>query len=290
LLERLVRPAKDLLRGPYRRLEKKYLHHFRGFTASDLIELARSLGITAGDAVFVHSGMDGFAGFEGGVADIVRALQQAVTANGALLMPTIPFTGSALEYAKSGKIFDPRRTPSQVGLVTEVFRRFPDVERTLIPTHPVAVWGADTNWWTTEGGDLDTPCGRGTPFERLYQRDGKILLAGVSIRCLTYFHYAEEVLESRMPFSPFTSDRFSLKRSVNGNLTHTPPLRLYNPEISRRRNLLPLAAELQKAGGWRQGRVGTLELVVLNARDVLATLVKMADDGVFCYRNDPPQP
>ncbi len=286
MLDRIVRPAKKLLRGPYRQLEKKYVRQFRGFTSADLSHVLRQQGVVAGDAIFVHSAMPGFAGFRGGVADIVRVFQEAVCPGGALLMPTIPFGGSALDHASSGKIFDPAKTPSQVGLITEIFRRFPDVKRTVHPTHPIAVWGTERDWWAADKPDLDTPCGRGTLFDRLHQKNGKIILAGVSITCLTHFHYAEEILENRLPFSPFTSERFSFPCRVNGQLIQSSPMRLYDPAISRRRQLLPLAAELQKTGRWKQGRVGTLEVTVLQAREILQTLEEMADRGVFCYRGE----
>lgn len=109
------------------------------------------------------------------------------------------------------------------------------------------------------------------------------MLAGVPIAAMTYFHCAEERLEPRMPFSPFTTERHTMRCRVDGQVVESAPMRLYDPEISRRRNLAPLAAELQRNGRWREIHAGTLVAPVLKAREVLETLEEMADRGIFCY-------
>ncbi len=283
MLDRVLQPAKNLLRGPYRKFRGNYLRFRHGFGPVELLQSLRQNGIQPGDAVLVHSGMSGFGGFRGTVADIVQTFEEAVGASGTLLMPTLSTAGSAVEYAKSNRVFDPQTTPSQVGLLTEVFRRSPGVVRSVHPTHSVAVWGAGKSWWIENHFSADTPCGRGSPFDRLLQRDGKVVLAGVSISTLTYFHSAEEILEPRMPFSPFTTERYTMRCRVDGRILETPPMRLYDPELSRRRQLAPLAEELQKTGRWQEFRVGTLVAPVLRVRDVLQTLEEMADRGIFCY-------
>jgi aminoglycoside 3-N-acetyltransferase len=282
-MQQILGRAKNFARSPYRVLRKKYLRSFRGFRPADLRRVLRENGIKWGDAIFVHSGMEGFAGFHGSVPDIVRVFQQVAGPNGTLMMPTLPFAGSAIDYAKSNRTFNPLTTPSRVGLLTEIFRRFPDVKRSIHPTHPIAIWGACENRWIENHGLADTPCGRDTPFDFLFQRNGKIILAGVTIECLTFFHYAEELLEPLMPFSPFTVERYRLSCRVNGQIVESGAMRLYKPEISRHRRLALLAAELQKAHRWKEGRTGTLKVVVLSAQEVLQTLYEMADRGVFCY-------
>ena len=283
LLDRILEPAKDRFRASYRELCTSYARWRYGFGPAELLDELRRLGVQRSDAVLVHSSMAAFAGFRGSVPDVIRVLQESISWTGTLLMPTLSMSGSALDYALSGDIFDPRKTPSRVGLLTEVFRRSPKVARSVHPTHSVAAWGADGDWWL-EGHHLAaTPCGRGTPYARLWERDGKIVLAGVDITTMTFFHYAEEILEPQMPFSPFTADRYVLECRLGDRLLQTAPMRLYNPEISRRRSLQPLAAELQKSARWQEGQIGTLGLIVLEARKVLETLGEMAACGRFCY-------
>ncbi len=265
MLNSIARPAKDLLRGPFRKLRTRYVRLRYGFGPGELLAFLRRSGIRSGDAVFLHSSIEAFKGFRGSATQIIQVFQEAVGERGSLLMPTLSFTGSAVDYAKQDRVFDPRLTPSQVGLLTELFRRTPGVLRSLHPTHSVAVWGDNPEWWTKDHEMADTPCGKGTPYARLLERDAKIVLAGLSIAPLTFFHFAEEVLAPQMPFDPFTTERYTLRYRVNGQVFETASMRLYDPSISKRRTLEPLARNLQQAGHWHEGAVGSLRAPVLRS-------------------------
>lgn len=237
-----------------------------------------------GDALMVHSSFDRFLGFTGTITDAVAALQDAVGPDGTVLMPTMPFDGSALDYAASGKVFDVRRTPSRMGLLTEMFRRSPGVTRSVHPTHSVAVWGAKAELFVADHHRAGTPCGRGTPWYRLWEQGGKSVLLGTAIGSMTFFHTAEEVLEPEMPFSPFTAETFLLhSKDWDGQVLETRT-RLFDRDVSGRRDVARMVPALKQAGSWREGRVGRLSVTVLEARPVLEVLRALARDGVFCYK------
>ncbi len=275
---------RNWLRGPYRKVRARYMRLRHGFGPAELLATLGQVEVRRGDAVLMHSTMRGFEGFSGSVSEVIAVLEEAIGPEGTLIMPTLSMSGSAVEFVQANKVFDVRTTPSQAGLLTEVFRRSPSVVRSLHPTHSVAVWGADTGWWIENHHLADSPCGRGSPYHRLLERNGKILMAGVGIACLTFFHCAEELIESRMPESPFTGERYVVKCKSGGHIIETAPMRLYAPELSRRRRLQPLEAELRDNRRWRDARIGTLNLIALNASDVLVTLEEMAGRGVFCYQ------
>jgi len=255
-----------------------------GFGRADLLRAVRDAGIQEGDAVLVHSSMKGFEGFDGTVTDILAVLKDAVGAGGTLLMPALSVSSSALEFAKSGRVFDIRTTPSQSGIITEVFRRSPGVSRSVHPTHSVTVWGKDSEWWIQDHYVACTPCGRGTPYHRLLERDGKVALLATGIAPLTFFHTAEELIEDRMPFSPFTRETYIMNCRVGGKLIPSAPMRLYDPSASGRRTLQPLEAELRSMGAWREARAGTLSVIGLKARDILTAIENLAARKVFCYK------
>lgn len=270
---------------------KKWLKLFRGallnklypFNATQLQSELAKLGVQAGDTILVHGSFDAFEGFHGKPNEVNQALQGCVGSAGLLMMPTMSFTGSAIEQARSNTLFDVRRTPSRMGLLSELFRRSPGVVRSVHPTHPVACWGADAAA-VAQGHHLSqTPCGRGTPFEALLRRRGKIVLLGTGIDVLTFYHHLEEVFEKELPASPFTEEVFTLRsKSADGELVETR-CRLYEPAMSRRRNLRKLIPYLKKQGGWREGRVGRLRIAVLQAPGVEAAMREMNQRGVYCY-------
>jgi aminoglycoside N3'-acetyltransferase len=271
---------------PYREARAAYIRGRYGFGRKELLNAIRSAGIQPGDASLVHSGFSSFEPFEGKITDIVSTFQEAVSPDGTLMMPTLSIAGSTVDFANSGSVFDPRTTPSQAGVITEVFRSCDGVVRSVHPTHSVAVWGKDKDWWNNGHHLAGTPCGRGTPFHRLIERDGKVALAGTGIETLTFFHCIEELIEPRMPFSPFTTERYTMQCRVGGNIVETAPMRLFDPALSRRRDLRPLETELREKGRWREGTAEALTIIVLKARDVLATIEDMASRGVFCYRSE----
>jgi aminoglycoside 3-N-acetyltransferase len=283
VISNVVRFAKNQLRGPRRKARRKIAQLWAGFGEQELRAALKRVGLRRGDAVLIHSSASGFEGFRGTLNDVIAILEDVVGTEGTLIMPTLSMAGSAIEFAKSGRVFDPRTTPSQVGLLTELFRRSPGVKRSIHPTHSVAAWGADTDWWLADQYLAKTPCGSGTPFHRLIEKNGKILLAGTGIASMTFYHCAEELLEPRMPESPFTIETFRMRFRVAGEIRETAPTRLYEPTLSRRRNLAPLEAELRNTGRWRETQTGTLRLILLEAQQVLDTLEDMARRGVFCY-------
>jgi aminoglycoside 3-N-acetyltransferase len=231
----------------------------------------------------VHSSFDRFAGFSGKPSDVIRVLQETVGIQGTLLMPTLPFTGTAVDYVSSSPVFDVRRTPSQMGMLTELFRRSPGVVRSVHPTHPVAAWGARGVDMLANHHLARTPCGEGSPFARLLENDGRLLYLGVGIESMTFFHCVEEALEQYMPSSPFTKEEFTLQSQDENGAVLVSRTRLFDPGVSRRRNLRRLIPVLKEQGAWSETRLGELDIVFLKTRDVMAACRRLAAQGVFCY-------
>ena len=275
--------TKDRLKGWRKRLRLAYVRRWRGFGPDDLRAALRHLGIAEGQVVMVHSSFDQFAGFSGKATEVIAVLEDAVGVTGTLLMPTLPFTGTAVEYVSQGPMFDERRTPSRVGLLTELFRRSPGVLRSTHPTHAVAAWGAGAAEMLANHHLARTPCGEGSPYARLLERDGRILFLGAGIESMTFFHYVEEVLEPSMPFSPFTREELTLSSKDLAGAVLESKTRLFDPAISRRRDLDRLRPVLRQDGAWRERRLGGLSMVLLESRIVLTASRRLAAQGVYCY-------
>ena len=278
---------KPWLRSVRRKVRHRWIITFSAFSPEELKALLHRLGVAQGDVVMVHSSFDRFMGFKGSLGDAMRVLQDVVGGSGALLMPTLPFSGSAVEYVKTNAILDVRRTPSRMGFMSEIFRRLPGVSRSLHPTHPVAGWGAKAASLLESHHSARTPCGAGSPFEKLVEADGKVLLLGVTVRTMTFYHYLEEILDERMPFSPFTTETFTL--SVRDEQGQTWPVvtRLYDPVVSRQRDVRLMIPHLKARGFWREQRVGTLNVILMRCREVRQVATEMASKGLYCYHDVP---
>jgi aminoglycoside 3-N-acetyltransferase len=262
-----------------KRLRRACHQRFFAFTPADLKRALLALGIVPGDVLMVHSAYNRFLGFRGGPVDVIRTLQEVVGSSGTLLMPTIPFQGTAVEYALSDPVFDVQRTVSRMGLITEVFRRAPGVIRSIHPTHSVAVWGRRADAIIAGHERAATPCGRLTPYGRLLEYDGKILLAGVSVNYMTFGYFVAEELEPQLAFPVLTREAYPMRwRDRDGTVQVTSP-RLFSLRLDH--DLSPLVAELKRRTQWRERRAGRVPLIVLRAREVYDAAAALAEKGRF---------
>jgi aminoglycoside 3-N-acetyltransferase len=279
----LPRKVKRAVKGRLKQLRLSYARWRRACDAEGLLASLRRLGLREGDVVLVHSSFDRFEGFTGKPTEVIGALQQAVGPKGAVLMPTIPFTGTAVAYVREHPVFDVRRTPSRMGILSELFRRMPGVLRSVHPTHSVAAWGEPARGLIADHHRAATPCGRGTPYHRLIEVGGRVLFLGTGIEPMTLFHAAEETLEPQMPFSPFTAETFRLlSRTADGETVETKT-RLFDPGVSRRRDITRLTPVLKQRGAWRETSLGGVDIILLNAADVMDALQTLAKEGRYCY-------
>ena len=262
-----------------KRLVRAYHRRFYPFTPTDLKRALLQLGVVPGDVLMVHSAFDHFVGFQGGPVDVIRTLQQAVGAGGTLLMPTIPFRGTAVEYALGEPVFDVRQTVSRMGLITEVFRRSPGVVRSIHPTHSVAVWGSRADAIVAGHEQAETPCGRLTPYGRLLEYDGKILLAGVPANTMTFCYFVAEQLEPRLAFPVLTRETYPMRWKDGDGTIRVSNLRLFSRRLDH--DLSALVGELTRRKQWREQRVGRLRLMLLRAREVYDAAAALADRGMF---------
>lgn len=264
-------------------IRRMTLNTFRSFTPDDFQRALEGLGILQGDTLLVHSCFDAFEGFQDKPSGVISVLKNVVGTQGMLMMPTMTFSGTAVDHVRRSPLFDVVRTPSRMGLITELFRRSPTVVRSIHPTHPVAIWGFEANSVAAGHYLAQTPCGVGTPFEALLTRRGKIILLGTDISAMTFFHLLEEMYEHKLSVAPFTSEIFHLRsRGGDGQILDTH-CRLFDPAVSRRRNLYKMIPHMKKSQTWHESRVGSLKIIALNAADVESVVQRMNQQGVDCY-------
>lgn len=268
-----------VLKRPLKRLVRAYHQMFFSFTPADLRRALLHVGTVPGDVLMVHSAFDSFLGFRGGPLDIIRTLQEVVGREGTVTMPTIPFRGTAVQYALGDPVFDARQTASRMGLITELFRRSPGVVRSLHPTHSVAAWGSRADAIIAGHEQAGTPCGRLTPYGRLLDHDGKILLMGVSPSTMTFCYFVAEELERRSSIPVLTRETYPMRWRDGDGTIRISNVRLFAHGLDH--DLSPLVAELKRRGQWRERRVGRLRVMLLRAREVYDAAVALADRGMF---------
>jgi aminoglycoside 3-N-acetyltransferase len=176
----------------------------------------RELGVRQGGPLLVHSSLSSMGWVEGGPTAVIDGLKVAVGDEGTLLLPALSY-----EFVSAhSPVFDVRTTPSCVGAITETFRIAPGVSRSLHPTHSVCAIGPLTEEML-EGHHLDdTPVGPRSPFRRLRDRGGQILMLGCGLGPNTSMHGVEELSEPPYLFLPRPVE-YTLIDHSGAEISHT---------------------------------------------------------------------
>lgn len=159
-------------------------------TRTRLVTDLHALGLGCGDRVLVHSSLSAIGYVEGGPGTVVQALLDVLGPSGTLVMPSFQ-KGSEHVLTRQGARFDVRTSPSEMGAISEAFRKWPGVTRSLSPTHCLAGLGPDAATLLAGHEKCLVSVGHGSPFERLIGAGGRILLLGVGHGSDTTLHYVE---------------------------------------------------------------------------------------------------
>lgn len=157
------------------------------------------------DVLMVHASYsDMLPMFADSPAQLVSALVDFCKRNDkTLVMPAFyfgRFTENYLAYYQEHPHFDVLKTPSQMGIVSEMFRRMDHVERSLHPVHSVCALGPLAKDIVGEHATCGTTFGEDSPFGKMTHFNTRILGIGVKyFRCLTQVHTAEDFLKDQYP-------------------------------------------------------------------------------------------
>lgn len=185
-------------------------------TARSTLASLKRLGVRDGGVLLVHSSLSELGYVPGGSMAVIRALRSSVGRQGTLVLPTHTW-----QWMNQGcRVFDAAKLPSCVGAISESFRAIPEAIRSLHPTHSVAACGPLAAE-LIEGHELaTTPCGRGTPYARILDADGQVLLLGVGLESNTVYHTVEALSEvdyllEDSPRLYTIADRFGQRRDLS---------------------------------------------------------------------------
>jgi len=173
-------------------------------TRSQLADGIRALGVRPGEVVMVHTSMRALGWIVGGPETVVRALLNVVGSHGALMayagwdqdpfhLERWPRAVRAAARAEH-PAFDPLLSEANRdhGRIPERMRTWPGAVRGPHPEASMVAIGARARWLVTPHPD-DEPHGPGTPFSRLIETNGAVLLLGAPSESVTLLHHAEAI-------------------------------------------------------------------------------------------------
>jgi aminoglycoside 3-N-acetyltransferase len=161
-----------------------------------------ALGLAAGDTVMVHAGLRSVGPMLGGPDSLIDAILDATAPGGTLLVYTDwnddfhELTGEdgrvPAEIRGDVRPFDPpsSRAIRDNGAFPELVRTRPGARRSGNPGASCAAIGARAEWMTSAHA-LDYGYGAQSPFARLVEARGKVLMIGAPLDTMTILHHAE---------------------------------------------------------------------------------------------------
>lgn len=222
-------------------------------------------GIGKGDVLVVHSSWPAQNGFTGTPLDFINAMRAVITDDGLLVMMSMPYHNqSSAQFIRAGGVMKVKRSPSKMGLLTEVFRRGRDTRRSLSPTHPVLAWGRDAEEFVKDHQLCLEPFGKGSPFEKMLQRNAKIMAVDAPFSTVTFTHFLEDSIADQLPFSLYENEPLIGKVVDNEGMELEVPVKVLSEEANARRREQHLVDYLTKEKVIRHSRLGATNFIFLD--------------------------
>jgi len=219
------------------------------------------LGLKEGDIVMVHSSLKSFGHVKGGADSVIDALLNTVGINGTVCMPTLTYGNYGTENPPPP--FDPCKIPGIVGTIPEVFRKRPEALRSLHPTHSIACIGAKADELIEGHEYSETPCGPKSPWGKIADHNGYVLMIGCGTGPLTMSHGAEEVIHKETRCTPPV-----LCKVLKAGKWTEVYLRLHGPYERPGPGRIEMESILESEGYLRRTKVGKSTLLLIDARGV----------------------
>jgi len=221
--------------------------------------------------------------YSGDPLPLVRMLMDFCGDSRTLAMPAFffgdPKIGSVAETFSINPQFDLRRTPSQMGLATELFRRSRGVLQSRHPVYRVSAYGPLARELVRGHELAATPSGRGTPFDFMAEHNTRIIGLGTTIEVLTQVHHAEAIMGDDFPVPRSAGEGMEVLLK-DGDVEIRVKLKQNGP--AWRRDMTKLR-QIMQDGSLHEWKFHHVPMFAVSARDVTDSLIEAAGRGVTLY-------
>jgi aminoglycoside 3-N-acetyltransferase len=216
----MLSQLKRFLRGRARRFFQPT------FRPGDMGLIFEALRVDTLRPILIHSSLSAFGHVPGGAVSIVSSIRSVAGDDTTIAMPAHSWS----QVSAGLRVFDAVKTNSCVGAITEAFRLQPAVQRSLHPTHSVAIEGPLATSLIDGHERSTTPCGFGTPYQRLLDQDVQILFFGAPLSSNTSYHCVEALVGVEYLMSAEETE-FTIVRTDSSRLTLK--MRLHRKKVTR---------------------------------------------------------
>lgn len=243
------------------------------------------------EILMVHSSINGMKPtFKGAPLELMQMLIDFCGPNRTLAMPAFffgdPKVGTLNETLKQNPYFNMRRRPSQMGMLTELFRRSKGVCQSRHPSYRVSALGPLAVDLTKGHEHATSGAGIGSPFEFMTKHKTIILGIGKSFDVMTQVHHTEGVMQEDFPVPKSSKETFIPLDVIFVEGKEEIPAKIQRGGLQWRFNILKLPSLLQE-GQLTCWKFHGVPFFKANAADITRTLIAEAKKGNTLY--DPPK-
>lgn len=269
---------KKLMKKIYR---KKY-------TTDDLISTMCKMGMKKGSVVFIHSAMTEFYNYKGTAVELIEGIINVIGDKGTLMMPAYPKDKKKLFKIASESdkvVFDVNNTPSGAGYLSEVFRTYPGVKRSINLQHSVCARGRLADYFVSEHHLSNIAWDEYSPYYKLAMNQEAIIYClGLEpyLRNVTLIHCTETILRDKYEyFSSFFGKVIKYRFLDQNNNLGFHEMVLNTKSGVRSEKVVKLFFDKLK---YKRRMLSNLKIETVESNYMYKACIELADKGISIYK------
>lgn len=200
-----------------------------------------------------------------------------------LLVSALPFRTTMKEFLDTHDELDIATAPNAMGAVNNIIMGKEGAVRSLHPTHSTVAVGKEAKEYVAEHHLDKTPFGSHSPYYKLMQKNGKILLFGVDLDSMTFTHVIEDLLGDLYPVKVYTDTSYKVDvKDFDGKVYHVTTT-CHDPDASLLRKCNSIREDLIASGAMKAFPLGTSEVSIIDAKGYVITVAKLLLQGKSIY-------
>lgn len=255
------------------------------YDATDLIEVMKKMGMHKGSVVFIHSSMTEFYNYTGTANELIDRIIEEIGEEGTLMMPAYPKTQKYSDDID----FDVLNSPSGAGYLTELFRKMPNVKRSINLQHSVCAYGKLADYFVSEHYKSRTAWDESSPYYKMSQMDTLVFSFGLPYFLGTMIHCTESILRTKYQyFELFFKKKKKFKyRDSEGNIGECCYL---THDFARKRNKKKIIEKYFDRSQFKKVKLSNLNIEMVSAKYTLDLYLRLAEKGITMYSIPSPKP
>jgi aminoglycoside N3'-acetyltransferase len=252
----------------------------RPVSMADLRQKLIDLGVTPGRTLWVQSSWNEFYNVPLRPSEMIDLLRDLLGPAGTLAMPAFPIDQNP------DRLFLVDKAPVYTGLLCEVFRRYPDVRRSIHLGSSVCAVGPNADFLVRDHHRTLMPWGKDTPFCRLAELDARMLGIGAGFEFMTPLHTVECLLFDEVPFFRSVFDgtikyRWQRANGEAGEHEYRRRIGDLRPQRLRRHFGPDICVD---------ARISNLRILAADAKPFIDRAVTLGRKGITMYIEPVPRP